>query len=98
MGFEDINGGMDGSKELVHAKKWYVYNSDKQALVNVGYLVEVADMEVKKVIREVVQVREVDMIPEVREQLGCYHWCYIYLIFLKRMGQTIERRGWAWRQ
>ena len=29
MGFEDKNGGMDGSKELVHAKKWYVYNSDK---------------------------------------------------------------------
>ena len=53
---------------------------------------------VRSEIEEKIQVREVDMIPEVREQLGCYHWVYIYLIFLKRMGQTIERRGQAWRQ
>ena len=29
MVFEDNNGEMGGSKVLLHAKKWYVYNLDK---------------------------------------------------------------------
>ena len=28
-------------------------------------------------VEEEIEVREVDMIPEVREDLGCYHWVYI---------------------
>ena len=28
-------------------------------------------------------MREVEMIPEVREELGCYHWVYISLHFIK---------------
>ena len=28
-------------------------------------------------------MREVDMIPEVREELGCYHWFSISLNFIK---------------
>ena len=30
-------------------------------------------------VEEEVKVREVKMIPEVCENLGCYHWVYIYL-------------------
>ena len=26
------------------------------------------------------------MIPEVREELGCYHWVFIYLHFIKEDG------------
>ena len=29
MVFEDNNGGVDREKDLLHAKKWYVYNSEK---------------------------------------------------------------------
>ena len=50
MVFEDNNGGVDGVKDLLHDKNWDVYNSEKKALVNSGYLVEVADKEGKKVI------------------------------------------------
>ena len=69
MGFEDKNGGMDGSKELVHAKKWYVYNSDKQALVNVGYLVEYYDKESNGIIWEAVNDHVVEEGVE-NEELG----------------------------
>ena len=26
-----------------------------------------------------IEVRELDIIPELGEELGCYHWVYIYL-------------------
>ena len=29
MFFEDNNGGVRGTKALIHAKKWDVYNSEK---------------------------------------------------------------------
>ena len=32
---------------------------------------------VRSEVEEEIEVREVDMIPEVREDLGCYHWVYI---------------------
>ena len=42
-GFEDNNGWVYGAKYLIHAKKWDIYNSEKEALLNVGYSVVVAD-------------------------------------------------------
>ena len=34
---------MDGTKAFLNATKWYVYNSEKEILIKVGYLVDVAD-------------------------------------------------------
>ena len=31
-------------------------------------------------------MREVDIIPEVHEELGCYHWVYISLHCIKEDG------------
>ena len=33
-----------------------------------------------------IKVREVDMVPEVHEELGCYHWVTFLYILLSRMG------------
>ena len=33
-----------------------------------------------------IEVRKVEMIPEVREELDFYHWVYIYLKFIKEYG------------
>ena len=52
--FDDNNGRVDGTKALLHANKWYVYNSQNAALVKGGYWVEVADKDKKKIIWEVV--------------------------------------------
>ena len=52
--FEDNNRGVDGTKALLHAKKWYVYILLTDASVNGGYLVEVSDKYGKKLIWEVV--------------------------------------------
>ena len=38
---------------------------------------------VRSEVEEEIEVREVEMIPEVREELGCYRWVYIYLHFIK---------------
>ena len=50
MVFEDNNGGVDGTKALIHANTWDVYNSEKEALVKGRYLVEVDDKDRRKVI------------------------------------------------
>ena len=60
MVFEDNNGGVNGVKDLLHDNNWDVYNSEKQALVNSWYLVEVADKEGKKVIWQVVNDHAVE--------------------------------------
>ena len=44
------SGSRIDKKALMHAKRWSVYNSEKEALVKGGYLVEVADKDRKKVI------------------------------------------------
>ena len=44
---------MDGKTALLHARRWGVYNSQKEALVKGGYFVEVYDKDGKKVIWEV---------------------------------------------
>ena len=41
---------MDGSKAFIHARKLNIYNSEKESLVKGGYLFEVSDKYVKKVI------------------------------------------------
>ena len=50
MVFEENNGGMDGTKALIHAKKWDVYNSEKEALVKGGHSVEFSEKYGNKVI------------------------------------------------
>ena len=37
-------------------------------------------------VEEKIEAREVYMIPEVSEELGCYYWVYIYLNFIKEDG------------
>ena len=54
IGFEEKTGRGDGTKALLHAKKWDVYNSQKEALVKGGYLVEVSEKYENKVIWEVI--------------------------------------------
>ena len=50
MVFEDNNGGVDGTKALLHAKKWYVYNLEREVLIKGGYSFEVYDKYRKKLI------------------------------------------------
>ena len=50
MVFEDNNGGVYGTKAFLHAKKWDLYNSEKEALVKGGYLVEVSDKDGDRII------------------------------------------------
>ena len=38
---------------------------------------------VRSEVEEDIKVSEVDMISEVREELGCYHWVLIYLNFIE---------------
>ena len=38
---------------------------------------------VRSEVEEEIEVREVEIIPEVREELVCYHWVYISLNFIK---------------
>ena len=54
MVFDDNNGGVDGEKSLLHAKKWDVYNSYKEEFLEGGYSIEFSDKYGKKVIWEVV--------------------------------------------
>ena len=39
-------------------------------------------MVIRSEVEEEIKVREVDMIPDVRDKLGCYHWVYISLRFI----------------
>ena len=69
MVFEDNNGGVDTIKAILHANKWYVFNSQKEALVKGGYYVQVSYKDSKKVIWEVVDDRMVEGGVE-HEQIG----------------------------
>ena len=50
----------------------FQYGLEKEMLSNHLTIVVVSSE-----VEEEIEVREVDMIPEVREDLGCYHWVYI---------------------
>ena len=69
MVFQDKNGGVDGTKALLHAKKWEIYNSQKGVLVKGGYSVGVSDKDRKSVIWEVVDDHVVEEGVE-HEELG----------------------------
>ena len=45
---------------------------------------------VRSEVEEEIDVREVEMIPEVCEELGCYHWVYMSINFIKEDG--IDKR------
>ena len=60
MVFQDNNGGVDRMKSLLHAKKWSVYNSQKEELIKGEYLVEVSDKDRKKVIQKAIDDRVVE--------------------------------------
>ena len=38
---------------------------------------------VRSVVEENIDVRKVEITPEIREELGCFHWVYIFLHFIK---------------
>ena len=54
MVFKNNSGGLSGTKALLHAKKWDVYNSEKEELVKCGYSVEVYEKDRNKLIWKVV--------------------------------------------
>ena len=41
---------------------------------------------VRSEVEEEIEVREVEIITEVGEELGCYHWVYISLHFINEDG------------
>ena len=41
---------------------------------------------IRSEVEEEIELRQVEMIPEVREEFGCYHWVYIHLHFIKQDG------------
>ena len=47
---------------------------------------QITIMVVRSEVEEEIEVSEVEMIPEVHEELGCYHWVYISLHFIKGDG------------
>ena len=69
MVFEDNNGGVDGTKALLHTQKWDIQNLEKETLVKGGYLVELDNKYGKKVIQDVVDYHVVEVGVEY-EELG----------------------------
>ena len=53
--FNDNNGGVDGDKSIINAKRWNVDMKDKQSLIKVGYSVSVSNIDEKKVLWEVIE-------------------------------------------
>ena len=47
-------------------------------------------MVVRSEVEEEIEVRQLEMIPEVREELGCFHWVYIYIYFIKE--DVVDKR------
>ena len=45
--------------------------------------IQITIVVVRSEVEEDIEVREVDMLPVVRDELVCYHWVYIYLNFIK---------------
>ena len=52
--FKDNNGEVDEKKALIHARRWDVYNSEKEAFLKGRCLIEVSYNYMKRVILEVV--------------------------------------------
>ena len=88
MVFYDNNRGLDGTKSLLHAKNWDVYNLKKGVLVKCGCLVEVADKERKKITLEFVDYHVVEEGVEHKE-LGIQG---LILIYLNKIGRDVLGR------
>ena len=71
MVFEDREGGVDGKKEFLHAKRWDLYVNEKEKLVKDKYLVEVFGHDKKKVIWEVADDHVVEE-PSDHEDIGLW--------------------------
>ena len=69
MVFEDNDGGVDDTKVLLHAKRWYIYVNEKEKLVKGGYLVEFFGPDKKKFNWEVVDDHVVEE-PTDHEEIG----------------------------
>ena len=54
MVFEDIDGGVEYTKALLHVNRWDIYINEKGKLFKGGYLVKVVGHDNKKVLWEVV--------------------------------------------
>ena len=54
MVFDDKNVGVDGTKTLINAKKWDVYNSKKDVSVKGRYSVDIYYKDWKRLIWEVI--------------------------------------------
>ena len=50
------------------------------------FLNQLTILVVRSEVEEEIKVRVVKIIPEVREELGCYHWVYIHLNFINEGG------------
>ena len=68
-------------QEVVGKRRYLVRFQDgleKEILLD-----QITIVVVRSEVGEEIEVREVEMIPEVREELVCYHWVYISLNFIK---------------
>ena len=94
---EDIREGFSGRlwnqmTGVVHevvGKRGYLvrfhYGLEKEIQLNqINILVVRSEVEEEIKLRGVREVRQLEMIPEVREELGFYHWVYISLHFIKQ--------------
>ena len=69
MVFKENDGGVDGAKALLHAKRWDVYVNEKESMVKGGYFVEAVGHNGKNIIWEVVEDHVVEE-PTDHEEIG----------------------------
>ena len=50
MVFQENDGGVDDEKEIIHAKRWYVYIKEKKTLIKGLYSVKVSGYDSNKVL------------------------------------------------
>ena len=87
---EDIREGFWGRlrkemtgmiQEVVEERRYLVrfqYRLEKKMFLN-----QLTIVVIRSELEEEIEVREVEIIPEVHEDLGCYHLVYISLRFIK---------------
>ena len=71
-------------QEVVGRRRYLVmlHNGlEKDMLLN-----QIIVMVFRNEVEDEIEVRKVEIFPEVREELGCYYWVYIYLYFIKEDG------------
>ena len=73
---------MTGVMQAVFGKRKYLVRFQNRLEKDISSN-QLTIVVVRSEVEEEIEVREVEMIHEVREELGCYHWAYIYLYFIK---------------